>query len=795
MKRLVLILCSLLLVSAVVLGQGRRTPPLAKVQIDTTKNYPLVTIYDLQYVSPDSLKFADSVVAASGPTSVAGGVWTKQTSAHYIAHVSPRDTVEIVGQIIVPPKIISFTGIGGYNFTLRDTGAAATGPWNSIIVRSAVAADTLALYNAGLLTYQSGDIIRIRGYVDEYPSNNFVSYTQFVPIGSAFIATRSMATCADYIGTKLVPPPIDVTSGQFMKGPYSSTGKNIILSTGEQYEAVYVQFTNLTVVSIVNTTNGTFAMVDTAGNEISMMDGSKWFTNRTGAPTGSPLPYRDPASTYTTPTVGQKIGMIRGYIASNTGSETNRGYRIYPVFPGDITFGNVLPAISTHRRNPVHLSSNDSAAITVKSYKQSGGTPIKNVTIKYSLNNGSWNSVNMTGPNTADSTWLGYIPKQAANTFVKYYVTTTDTLGQVATYASAASGTAAVDTSLGFFFYTVLDRPLTIKDIQYTLFPTGISGYIGDTATVAGVVTGDTVNLNAASTAATPWFIQSGNAPWNGIWVTPVAASPDSNLYKLRVGDSVSVKGVVQEWRDGLTGQLGSVTRIGNASVATKFTSGNSVPSPVVLSAKPFSSGNGDPGAEPYEGMLVRFNKVAVQDTAPTFSDNTEYLVADSSGGTIVVRAKDGKSKYSPIPGDTLYGKKILRKGDKFSFIQGIIYFSFNQYKLIPRLDGDFGTYTPVGTAVIDQIAGLPKSYDLSQNYPNPFNPSTKIQFEIPKSGNVTLKVYNFLGQEIATLVEGNFATGKYSVQFDAARLSSGIYIYRLQTESGMMAKKMILIK
>lgn len=88
-----------------------------------------------------------------------------------------------------------------------------------------------------------------------------------------------------------------------------------------------------------------------------------------------------------------------------------------------------------------------------------------------------------------------------------------------------------------------------------------------------------------------------------------------------------------------------------------------------------------------------------------------------------------------------------------------------------------------------------PNEFKLSQNYPNPFNPSTNISFNLPSSGEVSLKVYNLLGQEVASLVNGRMNSGSHTVSFDASRLASGMYIYRLQAGSFMQTKKMMLIK
>ncbi len=96
----------------------------------------------------------------------------------------------------------------------------------------------------------------------------------------------------------------------------------------------------------------------------------------------------------------------------------------------------------------------------------------------------------------------------------------------------------------------------------------------------------------------------------------------------------------------------------------------------------------------------------------------------------------------------------------------------------------------------IEQIGSeLPSSYELGQNYPNPFNPSTMINFSIPESGLVTLKVFNVLGQEIAELVNDVKSAGNYEVSFDASNLTTGMYIYKIQTGNYSATKKMMLVK
>jgi len=89
----------------------------------------------------------------------------------------------------------------------------------------------------------------------------------------------------------------------------------------------------------------------------------------------------------------------------------------------------------------------------------------------------------------------------------------------------------------------------------------------------------------------------------------------------------------------------------------------------------------------------------------------------------------------------------------------------------------------------------IPEQFSLSQNFPNPFNPSTMINYQLPISSFVTLKVYDVLGKEIAELVNETKEAGNYSVKFDASKLSSGMYIYKLTSDKFTEVKKMILVK
>jgi len=103
-----------------------------------------------------------------------------------------------------------------------------------------------------------------------------------------------------------------------------------------------------------------------------------------------------------------------------------------------------------------------------------------------------------------------------------------------------------------------------------------------------------------------------------------------------------------------------------------------------------------------------------------------------------------------------------------------------------------FGTAIPTG---VQPPVSVPKQFALEQNYPNPFNPTTLIRFDIPVTSKVSLKVFNLLGQEVATLVNEVKSAGRYEVQFDGAGLSSGVYFYRLVAGGYSSMKKLVLLR
>ncbi|MCI0450112.1 MAG: S8 family peptidase [Chlorobi bacterium] len=145
--------------------------------------------------------------------------------------------------------------------------------------------------------------------------------------------------------------------------------------------------------------------------------------------------------------------------------------------------------------------------------------------------------------------------------------------------------------------------------------------------------------------------------------------------------------------------------------------------------------------------------------------------------------------KSSPGPYSLIVKQKILQGVDPKPSLQNITVSGgrlnlHNSALLMQNL-----------TAIGNQNTGIPALFRLYQNYPNPFNPSTIISFDVPKEGFVSLKIYNAIGQEVATLVNETIKAGSYNKTFNANNLPSGVYFYKLVTENFSDVRKMTFIK
>ncbi len=148
----------------------------------------------------------------------------------------------------------------------------------------------------------------------------------------------------------------------------------------------------------------------------------------------------------------------------------------------------------------------------------------------------------------------------------------------------------------------------------------------------------------------------------------------------------------------------------------------------------------------------------------------------------------DGKAGWRTI--GFREGNGTTTEPQTYSYLDGNLSVGTYKYRLKQiDFDGSF-EYSD-----IVEVEIAPSVFSLSQNYPNPFNPSTTISYQLPVNRYVTLKVYDILGNEVAALVNEQKTAGTYEIEFDATKLTSGVYFYSLQAGFFTETKKMILLK
>ncbi len=151
-----------------------------------------------------------------------------------------------------------------------------------------------------------------------------------------------------------------------------------------------------------------------------------------------------------------------------------------------------------------------------------------------------------------------------------------------------------------------------------------------------------------------------------------------------------------------------------------------------------------------------------------------------------------------PIPVDLSYSDADLMTAGLGGFPVGDLGWFPSEYQSWwAQRDAEYDHIAGVldGTVAVKELPVTANRFELGQNYPNPFNPSTVISYSIPQASNVTLKVYDILGNEVATLVNQFQNANSYKVNFNAASLASGVYIYKIEAGSFTMSKKMLLLK
>ena len=403
------------------------------------------------------------------------------------------------------------------------------------------------------------------------------------------------------------------------------------------------------------------------------------------------------------------------------------------------------PVVESVNRNVVIPNANQDTEVTATVSDDKG---VSAVSLVYSNDGTNFSYVPMS--NTTGNTWVGNVPEALYNDgdLFGYLVAAMDNSGQ----------TDTSDITMLFAGNTRIENIKMLTD-------GGVLEFKNVMAKVTGTVS---AGSGTYSTGRIEAYMQDSTA---GVLViafgTETPAMVEGNNYTV-TGKIIQYNGLVE---------------IEPVTPATDIVDNGSVSAVVPLTAT-ISEINNYP--EQYEGSLVKIQFALL-------SSETAWLAGSTSGSTMKIFVGTDTLDLR-VDADTdiwgsespLFPQDII--GVLGQFDSSVPYNS--GYQLMPRRLADFDA--SVG---VDNKNGIPTVYELAQNYPNPFNPSTKIKFSLPENGMVTLKLYDILGREVATLINEELPASYQTVDFNASNLSTGIYFYRLQVNDFTSVKKMILMK
>lgn len=197
-------------------------------------------------------------------------------------------------------------------------------------------------------------------------------------------------------------------------------------------------------------------------------------------------------------------------------------------------------------------------------------------------------------------------------------------------------------------------------------------------------------------------------------------------------------------------------------------------------------------GGDRTGGLYIwKFNNTQAGRIYGTVSDSLTGLPIDS---VLITIAETGRATRSNTSGAFTIGE-LPGSYTLSCTAYGYVNMVFSNFIITGGDSLTFNVLMPPVIVGIEQSGGQPCEFTLSQNYPNPFNPETKIGFRVSGSGWVSLKVFDVLGREVASLVKEKKEAGTHMVTFDASKLTSGVYFYRLSAGGFVETRKLLLLK
>lgn len=699
------------------------------------QTYPLVTIRDIQEVPVDSLG-----VTLNGDLSTYDG-----------------DTVTVRGVVVTPPGAAVSSSTQGRWIWIQD----GNGPWSGLNVR--YGGSPTPTTPDDMLNVVPGDSVEITGVV-----NTFANETQLAPLQDGFSILTGV--------TGLRPVQIQSFSdlSDFVL-PNQAIPHSV---NGEPLEGSFVEIVDLDVVSVtVTSADIRFIVADQMGNEVQIYD---TYTVLQPSPPGNvnEIPYPP----FNPPVVGDKFDTIRGIVDGR--QLATFPYGLAPFDTTHFVFGPSAPKVTNIFRD-IQVPTDQQQVTVTATIADNGGAIVGSPQLFYAFgeNNTNFTPVNMTFTGS-NNLYTGVIPSGTDGQMVKFYIQAEDNDNNVV----AVPNSDPNDTK--FFYFVKNSGALSIEDVQYvpSFSSTGESGYVGQIVTVQGVVTASIADNDLEGSN---WIQDVNSTEWGGIRV--VSSIVSSNFNNSPKGELVEVTGIVEE-SFGFT-QI-EISDNNDYQVLTSAAPLN----PIDLNPDDFTTYTA--ANEKYEGMLLRF-------TGATANDSVFVVATSADGGSDFGEFRVGRDKFDPntgarvlvgrgggslnvsyttpnvtLAGPLLVPQIIVNQADRMTSVSGVMYYSFSNFKLLPRNNSDFVGY--VGGTPVSLSANTVQDRTLSI-YPNPSNGELSFVSRFDDKA-YNLEIYNLLGEKVW---EEN-ANGKVS-NYDISRLVNGQYILRVR-ENGNFVESFQLI-
>ena len=625
------------------------------------------------------------------------------------------DTVTVEGIVTVATGLAFAGNMGELKVIFEDLNG---GPWSGIVCYDSTGAE--------LGNQPIGRKIRVTGRIDEYGSSTYDGNV------TEIFTTQPIQV----LGLDPVVPVDTIPTGDF-RDPLMA----------EQWGAVWVEILDATVIR--NDLDYGQWTIDDGTGEI------KIGTNSTA----------EEWEEWVRPPIGSFVESIRGWVYNRHGFyDDSTAFKLEPNYISDITFGAGPPLITMVERDPCVPMDNDdveiSAIITDNSV-------VSEVTLYYRIYNqsgspGSWQSLSMN--NSMNDEWVGIVAASVhgQSTACEYYIAASD--DGVDQNEIKTSKFPDINNGNYLGFWSIEDG-ISVANIQYSPWPSGVSPYVDCYVTTNGIVTVDSVDYLSGSYNS--YAMQSESEQWSGIFFD------GEDLPGLSRGDEVSITGKVIEY-------YGS-TKIDSVSSVTVLSTGNIV-LPLDVGTADLAQDSDEP--ESYEGCLV-----VVSDVTVTSVNTYDWSIKDDSNISCLM-----DDDMATMEADNYMS--TLEANDMLETVSGIFNYSFGTYKIQVRDMVDLGQ----GLTIEDEDIGLVKGFALYSNYPNPFNPETRIRFQLPQKSGVELVVYDILGQRVKTLITEIMDAGLHQVtwdglNYDGNEVASGMYIYRIKAGEYFANQKMLLVR